>query len=291
MKAIAIVGATGMVGSTVYDVLRRKYNLILVSRDPGHIKLLEERYGGIAKHRTVVFDAKALLKDFVAGNGHRSPILDSFLKNIGDADYVINAMGILRVSQENCSEAFFVNGAWPHILAQVFGPRLIHIATDGVYNGREGFPYDENSPKTPVDLYGLSKSLGEPTSCLTLRTSIIGRELHGFTSLLEWFLKQGGKTISGFANHFWNGITTREFGKICDRIISNPSNYPQSGLYHVFSEKLSKYEMLVRFREKYNIDCDIKIDYSNKANRTLTTIYEFNEKLKIPNFDGMLGEL
>ncbi|MDD5639176.1 MAG: NAD-dependent dehydratase, partial [Candidatus Pacebacteria bacterium] len=125
----------------------------------------------------------------------------------------------------------------------------------------------------------------------TIRTSIIGRELEGFTGLLEWFLNQKEKSITGFANHFWNGITTEQFGKICDKIISHPEKYPKTGLYHVFSTTVSKYEMLLKFKEKYNIGCEIKKDEEQKLNRTLSTIYDFNEKLNIPSFDQMMEEL
>ena len=48
------------------------------------------------------------------------------------------------------------------------------------------------------DLYGRTKYLGEVTSAnvLTLRTSIIGRELVHQESLLEWFFQQNHKKVS-----------------------------------------------------------------------------------------------
>ena len=49
--------------------------------------------------------------------------------------------------------------------------------------------------------------------------------------------------------------------------------------------------MLVKFKEKYNINCKIEKDEKQKINRTLSTIYDFNKKLKIPSFDEMLKEL
>ncbi|MDD5638989.1 MAG: hypothetical protein PHO28_03740 [Candidatus Pacebacteria bacterium] len=49
--------------------------------------------------------------------------------------------------------------------------------------------------------------------------------------------------------------------------------------------------MLLKFKEKYNIDCEIKKDEEQKLNRTLTTIHDFNEKLNIPFFDEMIEEL
>lgn len=292
MKRILLLGATGMLGSAVYGVLKDKYKLVLTVRDKKKIELLEKAYGGIKNHEVIEFDVSYLYQEYLEKRGYPSFYFSNWRKEVGDVDYVINAIGItIPYSLENPALTFFVNGVFPHLLAQEFGEKLIHITTDCVFNGKEGFPYNELSPKTPVDLYGLSKSVGEPTNCLTLRTSIIGRELEGFTGLLEWFLQQEGKTIKGFANHFWNGITTKQFGKICDEIISHPEKYPRKGLYHIFSTTLSKYEMLLKFKEKYKVNCQIEKDESQFLNRTLTTIYDFNQKLNIPTFDEMLQEL
>lgn len=291
-KTVLILGATGMLGSAVYDVLKDKYNLILTVRSLKKINLLSKTYGSPQNHKVVEFDVNLLYQDYLTGKGWLSNYLNNFLKQVNSSDYIINAIGVtIPYALENPALTFFINASFPHILAKIFGHKFIHITTDCVYNGIDGFPYTENSLKTPVDLYALSKSLGEPSECLTLRTSIIGRELEGFTGLLEWFLHQKGKTISGYVYHFWNGITTREFGKVCDKIISNRNQFPKTGIYHIFSETISKYEMLKKFREKFNIDCKIVKEKTKRLNRTLSTIYDFNSQLKMPSFDEMLKEL
>ena len=76
-----------------------------------------------------------------------------------------------------------INSLLPHQLAQMAaarGARLIHFSTDCVFSGRRG-NYVEDDEPDPVDLYGRSKLLGEVTApnALTLRTSIVGRELRG----------------------------------------------------------------------------------------------------------------
>lgn len=281
-----------MLGSTVYDILKGEHKLILSIRDKGKIKLLEKAYGGTQKHKVVSFDAMSLYEDFLGKKEFPGPYLSNFLKKIGDVDYVINAIGVtISASLNDPKAAFFVNGALPHILASIFGKKLIHITTDCVYNGKTGFPYSENSPKTATDIYGLSKSIGEPETCLTFRTSIVGRELEGFTGLLEWFLKQEGKEINGFPGHYWNGITTKQFAKICDQIIKNPRKNPKPGIYHIFSNPVSKYYMLLKFKEKFNVNCKISKDSKPKLNRILKTVKGFNKTLKIPSFDKMVREM
>ena len=281
-----------MLGSAVYGVLKDKYDLALTVRNKDKIKLLEEAYGGTSNHKVYEFDAEKVYNDFVSKKGNPGEYLSSFLNDVGEVDYVINSIGItIPFAMENAALTFFINGALPHILANIFGDRLIHITTDCVYNGKEGFPYDENSLKTPVDIYGLSKSLGEPQNCLTIRTSIIGKELESFTGLLEWFLHQPNKEVNGFTEHYWNGVTTKQFGKICDQIMSDRGRYPKTGVYHVFSTTVSKYEMLQKFKKKYNLDVQVNEEKENKLNRSLSTVKNLNELLEVHSFDEMISDL
>ncbi|MDP3881065.1 MAG: sugar nucleotide-binding protein [bacterium] len=291
MKRILLLGATGMLGSAVYDVLKDKYKLILAVRNPEKIKALEDAYGKSENAKAVEFDAEEIYKEYEGKKAQPSQYLENFFKEVGDFDYAINAAGVtIPFSMENPSITFFINSALPHILANEMGEKLIHITTDCAFSGLKDYPYNENSIKSPTDIYGLSKSLGEPENCLTLRTSIIGLELSGKTGLLEWFLKQDNE-ISGYSNHFWNGITTREFGKVCDRIMSEPEKYPKKGIYHIFSNKVSKYEMLLAFKKRFNKEIEIKENPEPKLNRVMSTAKDLNTKLEIPSFEQMLDEI
>ena len=294
-RKIAIIAPTGMLGSGVYSVLKDKYDLILVYRNEEKIKKLNDVYGGVDIHKLIKFDLREIYSDYLSGfhTKKNSPELKKLFKSIGEVDVLINCAGIINVyAVKDPAFTLFLNGAFPHLLSENYKSKFIQITTDCAFNGIEGYPYDENSLKSPQDIYGLSKILGEPKDrSLVLRTSIIGSEIAEHVSLLDWFRQQEGKTINGFANHFWNGITTKQFGKICDKIMSYPKEYPKTGLYHIFSNSVSKYEMLLKFKEKYNIDCEIKKDEEQKLNRTLSTIYDFNKKLNIPSFDKMIEEL
>jgi len=293
-KKILLLGADGMLGSMVYNVLKEKHRLILGLRNRNNLPNLEKAYGGTSEHRIYEFDFNWIKDDYLKGfkNLEQSPNFKKFLEDVGDPDFLINCAGIIIPhSLTDPVNTFFINSALPHLLSSAFKGKMIHPTTDCVFNGLSGFPYTENSPKTPTDLYGVSKWLGEPTDCLTLRTSIVGPEISGFKSLLEWFRQQSGQTVKGFSQHFWNGVTTKEFGKICDKIIENRSKYPSNGVFHVFSNKVSKYEMLLKFKEKYKVDCDIISDDSAGINRTMSTIYPLCQQLQIPSFGEMLDEL
>lgn len=291
-KKVAILGATGMLGSAIYKELKDSYELVLVVRDREKIGLLDRAHGGVAKHHVTVFDAVRFYEDFLNKKAYGSEYFSDFVRSLVDADYIVNTIGItIPYALETQHYTFFINSFLPHMLASAFGSRLIHVTTDCVYNGKEGFPYDEKAAISPVDIYGLSKGFGEPQAALTIRTSIIGRELEGFTGLVEWFLAQKGKKVTGFANHFWNGITTKQFAKVCDMIMSNPDLFPKAGVYHIFTNPVSKYDMLLALQKRFNVDCVITPEYENKLNRTLTTIHDFNGKLDIPSFDQMVQEM
>src|SRR5688500_13998946 len=109
-------------------------------------------------------------------------------------EVVVNAIGIVKQQplSKNVIATLTVNSIFPHRLSQLseeFSFRLITVSTDCVFDGRKG-GYTESDRPNAADLYGKSKELGEVVDgrALTLRTSIIGRELAGRQGLVEWFL-------------------------------------------------------------------------------------------------------
>lgn len=284
-----------MLGSMVYNVLKDKHKLVLIYRNEEKLKILNEVYGGINNHRKVLFNFKDIYQDYSEGFSKDilGPNTKRLIEEIGDVDGFINCIGLTKpYSLKDPSQTLFINGALPHILSNIYQEKLIHITSDCAYHGLGGAPYNEHAPKTPNDLYGLSKVLGEPAErSLVLRTSIIGPEIAEFVLLISWFKKQGGNTIKGFTNHFWNGITTREFGKTCDKIISNRDTYPTNGLCHIFSTDVSKYDMLCKFKEKYKVNVAVEPVQAPPVDRRLATVYDLCARLQIPSFDNMLAEL
>lgn len=295
-KTVAILAPTGMLGSMVYNVLKDTYLLILVYKDKDKLEKLFKTYGKSNDITVIAFDLRDLYDDYVQGfpTAKISPNTKKLVDTIGKVDVVINCAGITKPhSLKNPLITYFINGSIPHILSNIYKERLIQITTDCVYDGTTGAPYKEDSLKLPNDLYGLSKSMGEPSELsLVLRTSIIGPEIDNFVLLIEWFKKQHGKTIPGFTNHIWNGITTKQFAIICDRIIQRRNDLPTHGLFHIFSTSLTKYETLKKLREKYKVNVRIKPTESQiPVDRRLATKFNICKTLHIPSFDEMLREL
>ena len=187
-------------------------------------------------------------------------------------EVVVNGIGIVK--QRNVAyeavPSIEVNSLFPHRLGELCRrqkARLIHISTDCVFSGRRG-NYNEDDPTDAEDLYGRSKLLGEISDppALTLRTSMIGRELHRNVSLLEWFLAQRAP-IKGFRRAIFSGFTTIEMARIIEMLIVK---FPHtSGLYHVSSAPISKYDLLCLLRDKLGHSVDIRPDYDFHCDRSL----------------------
>lgn len=174
---------------------------------------------------------------------------------------VVNCIGIVKKLKESESpvSAITINALLPHWLSKLCqerGIRLIHISTDCVFSGKVG-NYTEDVLPDPYDLYGRTKLLGEVTenNCLTLRTSIVGRELKRTVGLVEWFLSQRGKTIQGYRYAIFNGLITSELASVLVDIVAN---HPElHGLYHISSDPISKYALLNMIKEALDLEITI----------------------------------
>ena len=185
-----------------------------------------------------------------------------------------------------------VNSEFPHEFSRgcaAAGVRLIHISTDGVFDGSRG-PYAESVVANPADEYGAQKLAGEPSGCLVLRSSIIGPERRGFESLLCWFLAQKGP-VPGYVDQLWNGVTSLALARAIARLIAQDTIPP--GIRHVFADDVSKYELLSRVAKAFARDIGIVPEKAPVArDRRLRTQYpQFLAACAFPSLDEELAEL
>jgi dTDP-4-dehydrorhamnose reductase len=142
------------------------------------------------------------------------------------------------------------------------------------------------------DYYGRTKGLGEiiAPQCLTLRGSMIGRELEYHTELLEWFLSQKSKKINGFSNALYSGITTIQMAEYVSIILSE---FPgMSGLYNVSSIPISKFDLLQLFKKEFQIDVDIVNDSNFTSKKDLISKKFYKELgISIPSWNELVIKL
>lgn len=196
---VLIFGATGMLGHKLYQVLAPIFNITGVIRGSYHSI---SKYDFFQQSRIVPEVDVLEISRVEKAIEETSP------------EVLINCIGIVKplVEQKGMLLTIWLNSLFPHQLYQICqarGIRLIHISTDCVFSGRKGH-YRENDPSDAEDVYGKTKYLGEVngTNALTIRTSIIGRELASTNGLLEWFLSNEGGTVDGFTNAIFSGFPT-----------------------------------------------------------------------------------
>ena len=208
---------------------------------------------------------------------------------------VINCIGLIKQISLVNDPLFSIplNALFPHQLALICrkaGIRMIHISTDCVFSGKKG-RYVESDPSDAEDLYGRTKFLGEVTypHTITLRTSIIGRELKTRFGLIEWFLAQEG-VIHGYKKAIYTGFTTDELSRIILNYVI--PHVDLSGLYHVSSEPITKHDLLELVNGSFGKEVTILPDENFVSDRSLdSTRFREITGYKPPSWPMMIDEL
>jgi dTDP-4-dehydrorhamnose reductase len=199
---------------------------------------------------------------------------------------VINCVGVVKQRHSvGAQDMYYVNSVFPYHLLQCcmeLKLSMIHISTNCVFDGTkaQGQAYGEqDSPNEMHDDYGKSKRLGEILlesahycKLHILRTSIIGEEVSNKLSLLEWAKSQTNKTIQGYTNHYWNGVT-------CLELVRTIASFPDKTYYymtHVHSQiPISKYDLLCCINQVYDLKCNIQpIQHKTASNHCLQSKHQ-----------------
>ncbi|TPK79045.1 SDR family oxidoreductase [Mesorhizobium sp. B2-4-17] len=259
-RKLLVLGASGMLGNAVFRFF---------STSPGF-----QTFGSIRSR-----SHQRLFSEEVSGNLVNLPDAenpDALLDLFADVapDVVVNCIGLVKQlsSASDPLAAIPINAILPHRLARlcrIAGARLIHISTDCVFDGADG-NYSESSRPNAYDLYGRSKLLGEVDydNAITLRTSIIGRELNSAHSLIDWFLNQEG-SVKGFTRAIFSGLPTVELARVIrDFVLPNPA---LTGLYHVSAAAISKHDLLNIVAQIYAKEIRIEPDDRVGIDRSLNS--------------------
>lgn len=280
---VLVLGGTGMMGHKAFQVLSGRFDTWATMRSDD----------GPWRRLPMYRDQERALGGVEAGD----------LESVAGAldrvrpDAVLNCIGVTkqRAAAAGAATTIRINSVFPHQLADVCraaGARLLHLSTDCVFSGRRG-GYTEVDEPDATDLYGRSKELGEPADpgCLTLRTSMIGRDFLKDDSLMEWFVANRGGSVKGHVNAVFSGLPTVVLARILGDVIAGHPDL--SGVYHVASAPLDKYALLRRLRAAMDLDVEIEpyelpqaIDRSLDASR-----FHRATGIEPPGWDEMIAEL
>jgi dTDP-4-dehydrorhamnose reductase len=244
---VLILGASGMLGHKLWQLFRDRFETW------GTVRSSHQEYA-----RYNLFDPDRLLSGIDACDFRTVVRALEMTK----PDVVINSIGIIKQSPvaKDPVAIIEVNSLFPHRLARLCrttDTRLIHISTDCVFSGRKGMYTEDDAPDAD-DVYGRTKLLGEVDGpdTLTLRTSLIGRELATTHGLVEWFLSNRGQRVPGYTNAIFSGFPALILAEIIAEI--SERRRPLSGVYHVSSEPVSKYQLLIMLRDAFQVPIEIE---------------------------------
>jgi dTDP-4-dehydrorhamnose reductase len=239
---VLILGGAGMLGHKVWQSFRDRFDAWVTLRGRA------ADYAGLG-----LFDPERTIDGV---DGARPEDLARAM-SVARPDVVINCIGVVKQRPEGKDPivSLTINALLPHrvaALCRAAGARLVHVSTDCVFSGRTGGYREEDAPDA-ADLYGRSKLLGEPheadPDALTLRTSIVGRELRAASGVTEWFLSHRGGTVPGYTRAVFSGLTTQALAGLLGDLVARPA--PLRGLYHVSSAPITKFELLQRLDSAY----------------------------------------
>lgn len=259
-KRILVLGASGMLGSTLFRAF---------SRDPEFETFGSVREASAKRHFLQELHDALIPSVHLDGE---SGLLTAFA--VAKPDVVVNCIGIIKQlpNANDHLESLGVNATLPHRLAKycdAMGARLVQFSTDCVFSGKQGLYKEEDFPDA-YDLYGRTKFLGEVNykNSITLRTSIIGHELNRSKSLVDWFLSQSGE-VKGFTKAVFSGLPTIEVARVVkEYVIPNPN---LSGLFHLSVDPINKYDLLNLVASMYGKSVNIIPDDKLVIDRSLNS--------------------
>lgn len=164
-----------------------------------------------------------------------------FLENNEEFAFAVNAYGAKNVAE----------------IAKREKIRLVHISTDGVFDGTGGM-YQENDIPHPINVYGKSKLLGEQfvkDNCddhVIIRTNFYGIDRHG-RHLLNWIRSslEAKKQIIGFDDIIF---TPLEISNLCE-MITETASMSYKGILHLASnDAISKYDFALAVADAFGLD-------------------------------------
>lgn len=297
-KKALILGADGMLG---HRVLRE-------FRDAGVFDVcgtIRKDFVELPTYHKLFEDPDIIIDNLDAGDLMLVQHVISRLK----PDIIVNCIGIIKQREEDAGNRLLmtrINQELPHILNEemkLYGGKLITVSSDCVFLGDKSGAYTEEDQGDAYSIYGRTKYLGEVVdqkSAITLRTSFIGFEVKGFTSLLEWFMSAVNRQredmiqIRGFTQAVWSGVTTRFMAELIHDIAIH--NLGLSGLYHIASEPMTKYELLSKLSEAFGLEAHVERDSlyipDKVCNRWLSCLkFPSDTGIKIPSWDELMVDL
>ena len=217
--------------------------------------------------------------------------------------YCINCAAYTAVDKAESEKelAFQINGEAVGVLAAVcrhHNTKFIHISTDYVFNGEGTYPYTENFPTDPINVYGASKLDGEKQAiqlnpdCLIIRTSWVYSSFgKNFVKTMLRLMNEKDE-ISVVNDQVGSPTYAADIAEAILKIISDLNVKPvewKPGIYNFSNEGIiTWYDFAVAIKEISNCPCDVKpITTSAYPTPARRPAYSVLDKTKIQETFGI----
>jgi dTDP-4-dehydrorhamnose reductase len=280
---ILILGGSGMIGHRMWATLAKTHQVYATLRR-GNLGALEKIPGISADHcffGVDAYDSASLI-----------PVLEKVQPQI-----VLNCIGIVKQLKDSndAIKSISLNALFPQQLTKIcaqYGARMIQFSSDCVFDGNKGH-YVEGSIPDATDIYGRTKTLGEigdQSHVVTLRTSSIGREVFPHGGLLEWFLSNQDKKVTGYKKAIYSGFPTHRLAMILSEYLFP---HPElSGILHIASLPIDKLTLLQMIKSHFNLNIEIGEDSKVEIDRSLDcTHFSKASQFQPPAWSEMMKDL
>ncbi|MFH0848876.1 MAG: dTDP-4-dehydrorhamnose reductase [archaeon] len=242
MKRILVTGASGLLGSRLFEILSKDHDVtptdvIPVPKPQAHAGFVKMDISD----RDEVF---RVLREFSPAVVVHAAAATNVDKCETDKEWAkaINSVGTRNVAEGSAK----------------IGAKLIYISTDYIFDGEKGYYTEEDKPN-PVNHYGLTKLEGEEhveEACEAFaiaRTSVpYGwhlKKLNFATWIIDSLTKR--KKITVVSDHYNSPTFTDLLAETIQRIVQKDFQ----GIFHVSgSESINRYDFALRIADVFGLD-------------------------------------
>ena len=246
---VLVFGSSGLLGYSLIEELKKSFEVVGTTR-----KISD-------KHKTSYYFVEDILC---------MDLLEQCISDV-EPEVAINCISLRDINSANPDQLRHVFSDFPKNLSDLslkYNFRLVQISSDAVFSGKKGNYIEQDIPD-PIDNYGIAKLEGESLSenSLIIRTSLIGHSINGESGLLDWFIKQKKCTL--YKNAIFSGLPVNEISRIISKYFIKDKNL--TGIFHISSNPISKYDLLSIVKEKYKLNIKIASDEDYKIDRSLNS--------------------
>ena len=255
-KKILIIGASGLVGSTVANYASKNYDLHLVNNKTDFsLQNFPVSKIDLIKNQSDILE---LIKDY-------------------RPDFVVHAVAYPSVDfcESNKQMADVLHVKITDDIAKTcsnIGSRIIYFSTDAVFDGKLSRKYTENDLPNPINHYGKTKLnaekiLLENDTNIVLRTTVI-YGWHTKSRFTNWVLNslKNSQKIHAFTDQLNTPTLVDDMAKAILQIFTKD----KFGLFNaVGATCLSRYQFALKLADRFNLDKNLIIPTSSVGKKQI----------------------